>query len=80
MKYEWVYLSKNHFIREEAIETERYLDYFYSFKKLNIRKHKTEFIWDVEGDTDAMALAMTFANDTDAMSMSFQKEYADPLD
>jgi len=42
----------------------------------NIRKHKTEFIWEVKGDTDAM----TFANDPDAMSMSFQKEYAEPLD
>ena len=80
MQYEKVYLQKNHFIREEALETERYLDYFYPFKKLNIRKHKTEFIWEVEGDTDAMALAMTFANDPDAMSMSFQKEYAEPLD
>ena len=80
MQYEKVYLPKNHFIREEALATERYLDYFYPFKKLNIRKYKTEFIWEVEGDTDAMALAMTFANDPNAMSMSFQKEYAEPLD
>ena len=80
MQYEKVYLPKNHFIREEALETERYLDCFYPFKKLNIRKHTTEFIWEVEGDTDAMALAMTFANDPDAMSMSFQKEYAEPLE
>ena len=80
MQYEKVYLPKNHFIREETLETERYLDCFYPFKKLNIRKHKTEFIWEVEGDTDAMALAMTFASDPDAMSMSFQKEYAEPMD
>ena len=80
MQYEKVYLPKNHFIREEATETERYLDYFYPFQKLNIRKHMTEFIWEVEGDTDAMALAMTFANDPDAMSMSFQKEYAEPVE
>ena len=80
MLYEKVYLPKNHFIREEALETQAYLDYFYPFQKLNIRKHKTEFIWEVEGDTDAMALAMTFASDPDAMSMSFQKEYAEPLD
>ena len=39
-----------------------------------------EYTWEVEGDTDAMALAMTFASDPDAMSMSFQKEYAEPLD
>lgn len=80
MQYEKVYLPKNHFIREEALETQAYLDYFYPFKKLNIHKHKTEFIWEVEGDTDAMALAMTFANDPDAMSMSFQKEYAEPVE
>ena len=80
MQYEKVYLPKNHFIREETLELERYLDCFYPFKKLNIRKHKTEFIWEVEGDTDAMALAMTFASDPDAMSMSFQKEYAEPMD
>lgn len=80
MQYEKVYLPKNHFIRDEALETLAYLDYFYPFQKLNIRKHKTEFIWELEGDTDAMALAMTFANDPDAMSMSFQKEYAEPLD
>ena len=80
MQYEKVYLPKNHLIREESLETLAYLDYFYPFQKLNIRKHKTEFIWEVEGDTDAKALAMTFASDPDAMSMSFQKEYAEPLD
>ena len=39
-----------------------------------------EYTWEVEGDTDAMALATTFVSDPDAMSMSFQKEHADPLD
>ena len=34
----------------------------------------------MEGDTDAMALAMTFASDPDAMSISFQKEYAEPVE
>ena len=80
MQYEKVYLPKNHFIRKEALNTEVYLDHFYPFRKLNIRKHKTEFIWEVEGDTVAKALAMTFANDPTAMSMSFQREYAEPLE
>ena len=80
MQYEKVYLPKNHFIREEALETERYLDYFYPFKKPLLRKRGVECTWEIEGDTDAMALAMNFANDPDAMSMSFQKEYAEPLD
>ena len=80
MLYEKVYLPKNHFIREEALGTEQFLDYFFPFKKLNLRKRGMESIWEVEGDTDAVALAMTFASDPDAMSMSFQKEYAEPLD
>ena len=80
MLYEKVYLPKNHFIREESLETEQFLDYFFPFKKLNLRKRGVESIWEVEGDTDAVALAMTFASDPDAMSMSFQKEYAEPLD
>ena len=80
MLYEKVYLPKNHFIREEALATEQFLDYFFPFKKLNLRKRGMEYTWEVEGDTDAMALAMTFASDPDAMSMSFQKEYAEPLD
>ena len=80
MLYEKVYLPKNHFIREEALETEQFLDYFFPFKKLNLRKRGVESVWEVEGDTDAVALAMTFASDPDAMSMSFQKEYAEPLD
>ena len=80
MLYEKVYLPKNHFIREESLETEQFLDYFFPFKKLNLRKRGVESIWEVEGDTDAVALAMTFASDPDAMSMSFQKEYAEPLE
>ena len=35
MHYEKVYLPKNHFIREEALETEQFLDYFFPFQKLN---------------------------------------------
>ena len=80
MQYEKVYLPKNHFIRDEALETERFLNYFFPFKKLDLRKRGVEYVWDVKGDTDAVALAMTFASDPDAMSMSFQKEYAEPLD
>ena len=80
MLYEKVYLPKNHFIREEALATEQFLDYFFPFKKLNLRKRGVEYTWEVVGDTDAMALAMTFASDPDAMSMRFQKEYAEPLD
>ena len=80
MDYEKVYLPKNHFIREEALGTEPFLDYFFPFKKLNLRKRGVEYTWEVEGNTDAIALELTFSSEPTAKRMSFQKEYAEPLD
>ncbi len=36
--YESVYLPKNHFIKEESLSTESYLDYFYPFDKMDFHK------------------------------------------
>ena len=80
MQYEKVYLPKNHFIREEALGTEQFLDYFYPFKKPLLRKRGAEYTWEVEGNTDAIALELTFSSEPTAKRMSFQKEYAEPLD
>ena len=80
MDYEKVYLPKNHFIREEALETEQFLDYFYPFKKPLLRKRGIEYTWEVEGNTDAIALELTFSSEPTAKRMSFQKEYAEPLE
>ena len=80
MHYEKVYLPKNHFIREEALETEQFLDYFFPFQKLNLRKRGMKSVWEVEGDTDTIALMLTFSNEPEAVRMSFLKEYAEPLE
>ena len=80
LDYENVYLPKNHFIREEALETEQFLDYFYPFKKPLLRKRGVEYTWEVEGNTDAIALELTFSSEPTAQRMSFQKEYAEPLE
>ena len=80
MHYEKVYLPKNHFIREEALETEQFLDYFFPFQKLNLRKRGMKSVWEVEGDTDTIALMLTFSNEPEAMRMSFLKEYAEPVE
>ena len=80
MDYEKVYLPKNHFIREEALETEQFLDYFYPFKKPLLRKRGMEYTWEVEGNTDAIALELTFSSEPTAKRMSFQQEYAEPLE
>ena len=79
MHYEKVYLPKNHFIREEALETEQFLDYFFPFQKLNLRKRGMKSVWEVEGDTDTIALMLTFSNEPEAVRMSFLKEYAEPV-
>ena len=75
LDYENVYLPKNHFIREEALETEQFLDYFYPFKKPLLRKRGVKYTWEVEGDTDAVALELTFSSEPTAKKMSFQKEH-----
>ena len=80
MLYEKVYLPKNHFIREEALATEQFLDYFFPFKKPLLRKRGVEYTWEVEVNTDAIALELTFSSEPTAKRMSFQKEYAEPLD
>jgi hypothetical protein len=80
MHYEKVYLPKNHFIRDEALETEQFLDYFFPFQKLNLRKRGMKSVWEVEGDTDTIALMLTFSNEPEAVRMSFLREYAEPLE
>ena len=80
MDYLRVYLPKNHFIREESMDTFEYLCYFYPFQRPAVRKVGDEYNWDIEGDTDMKALAMTFSTDPTAMNMSFQREYAERLD
>ena len=57
-----------------------FLDYFYPFKKPLLRKRGVKYTWEVEGDTDAVALELTFSSEPTAKKMSFQKEYAEPLD
>ena len=49
LPYENVFFPKNHFIREESMTVEKYLDEFFPFKKPNIRKKGSEYIWDIEG-------------------------------
>ena len=62
------------------MQTKQFLDYFYPFKKPLLRKRGVKYTWEVEGDTDAVALELTFSSEPTAKKMSFQKEYAEPLD
>ena len=80
MDYEAVYLFRNHFIKQEAMPTETYLSNFFPFGKLDIEKNGTEYEWNIEGDRDMRALALTFSEQPTAMNMSFQRQYAERYD
>ena len=77
MDYEAVYLPKNHFIKEETMSTEDYLDLFFPFDKLDVIKRGVESMWNIQNDRIMMALAMTMTDKPMAVNMSFQREYAE---
>ena len=80
MDYEAVYLPKNHFIREESMSTQDYLALFFPFGKLDIQKKGTKSQWNLAGDRVMLALALTMQDAPQAVSMSFQREYAERYD
>lgn len=80
MEYEAVYLPKNHFIKAETMSTEKYLELFFPFDKLDVIKHGIESMWNIENDRVVMALAMTMTDKPMAVNMGFQREYAERYD
>ena len=80
MEYKAVYLPKNHFIKAETMSTEKYLELFFPFDKLDVIKHGIESMWNIENDRVMMALAMTMTDKPMAVNMSFQREYAERYD
>ena len=80
MDYEAVYIPKNQFIREETMPTHDYLAHFFPFNNPDFYKDKRTARWNVTDDKEMMALAMTFADDSMAMAMSLQREYAERYD
>ncbi|MCL2841627.1 MAG: hypothetical protein FWE05_12745 [Defluviitaleaceae bacterium] len=80
MDYEAVYLPKNHFIKEETMLTHDYLDIYFPFSSPNFYKDKRTARWNTDGGKEMKALAITFADQSMAMSMSLQSEYAERYD
>jgi len=80
MDYEAVYLPKNQFIRAETMTTQDYMAYFFPFGKPDFYKDKRTARWNVANDKEMMALMMTFADDSMAMAISLQREYAERYD
>jgi hypothetical protein len=77
--YEAVYFPKNHFIKNESMTTEEYLSYFFPFDDISFMKNGMESLWQIT-DPSMIALAMTLNNIPQAVSMSFQREYAERYD
>ena len=80
MNYDATYLPKNHFIKEESMSVDEYAALFFPFEKPEFKKSKDEVRFDVSGDRDMLALAMTFSDKPMALNMSFQREYAENYD
>lgn len=78
--YKAVYLPTNHFIREEVMETEKYLDYFFPFEKPDFHKKGKESAWFIGNDRPMLALALTFRKEPEAQVMCFMRNYAERYD
>ena len=78
--YKAVYLPVNHFIREEVMDTNRYLELFFPFRKLDFRKKGKDAAWFIDGDNTMLALVLTFQKEPDAQIMCFLRDYAERYD
>ena len=79
--YDAVYLPTNHFIRVESMPVMEYVGQFFPFEKPDFTHHQGDSTWHLrDGDNEMAALAMTFATGPMALSLSFQREYAERVD
>lgn len=79
MNYEAVYLPKNHFIKEETMQTEKYLEQFFPFDKLDVVKNGVKSRWNLTDQT-MIALALTLDERPMAVQMCCQRQYAERFD
>ena len=78
--YKAVYLPVNHFIHDEVMDTNIYLELFFPFRKLDFKKKGKDAAWFIDGDNTMLALAMTFRKEPDAQIMCFLRDYAERYD
>lgn len=62
------------------MSTEKYLELFFPFDKLDVIKRGIKSMWNIENDRAMMALAMTMAVKLMAVNMNLQREYAEWYD
>ena len=79
VEYKQVYLPKNDFIRDEAMDTTPYMHHYFPFRMPDFSKDGYDSLWNIS-DRTMMGLAMTFRDVPQAMSMSFMKDYGEHYD
>ena len=67
-------------IREEVMDTQKYLSYFFPFEKPDFFKNRKDSLWNINGDRTMIALAMTFRKEPEAQVMCFMRNYAERYD
>jgi len=77
--FKQVYLLKNQFIREEAMDTPEYLKLFFPFEMPAFAKNEKGHVLNLT-DRTMIALAMTFRTDPQAMVMTFMRNYGERYD
>ena len=77
--YEAVYLLKNHFIKKDSMSTREYLSYFFPFEPIDFVKNHMESSWSVT-EKSMIAIIMALKNKPQAVTMSFQRKYAERYD
>ena len=77
MEYEQVYLPKNHFIREEVMQTGDYLRLSFPFDAPDVVKRGVQSRWNISDDKSMMALAMAQADRPIAVNLCCQRQYAE---
>ena len=78
--YRAVYLPVNHFIREETMDTTKYLELFFPFQKPDFKKKGKNSAWFIGDDRTMLALALTFRKEPEAQVMCFMRNYAERYD
>lgn len=79
VEYSQVYLPKNELLREEVMGTLPYMQHFFPFKAPEFKKHGLESLWNLS-DRTMIALAMTFQEVPQAVSLSFMRDYGERYD
>lgn len=80
MAHDTVYFFKNPIMREEALPSIKYTERFFPFEKLEIEQQNGNTKWEIENDTEMMALSLTLKELPMAVMMAMHRAYSEPYE